>query len=86
LKGEGKRLALMSELLDPMHWRHIEALDIVKPAAKTLKVGCGNGSVSERLAECIAPNGQAMVFDLDLLLVNVRDADLSGDRATSRRG
>ena len=29
LEGEGERLALMSELLDPMDRRHIEALDIV---------------------------------------------------------
>jgi hypothetical protein len=80
LKGEAKRLALMSELLDPMHRRRIEAIDIVKPAAKTLEVGCGNGSVSARLAECIDPNGQAVAFDLDLSLVNVRAADLSCDR------
>ena len=40
LKGEGKRLALMSELLDPMHRRHIEALGIIKPGARTLEVGC----------------------------------------------
>ncbi len=31
LKGEGKRLALMSELLDPMHRRYIDALNIVRP-------------------------------------------------------
>ena len=36
LIGEGKRLALMSELLDPMHRRHIEALNVVKPGARTL--------------------------------------------------
>jgi hypothetical protein len=35
LKGEGKRPALMSELLDPMHRRSIESLDIVKPGAQT---------------------------------------------------
>ncbi len=37
LKGEGKRLALMSELLDPMHRRHIEALGIIKPGARHSK-------------------------------------------------
>ena len=38
LKGEGARLALMSELLDPMHRRHIDALDVVRPGARTLEV------------------------------------------------
>ncbi len=45
LEGEGKRLALMSQLLDPMHRRHIESLNI-EPGARTLEVGCGNGSIS----------------------------------------
>ncbi len=39
LEGEGTRLDLMSELLDPMHRRCIEALEIVKPGARTLEVG-----------------------------------------------
>jgi hypothetical protein len=30
LKGEGKRLALMSELLDPMHRRYLQSLDEVE--------------------------------------------------------
>jgi SAM-dependent methyltransferase len=71
LKGEGKRLALMSELLDPMHRRHIEALDAVKPGAQTLEVGCGNGSVSAWLAERVGPSGKALAVDLDLSLVDV---------------
>jgi SAM-dependent methyltransferase len=71
LKGEGKRLALMSELLDPMHRRHIEALDVVKPGAQTLEVGCGNGSVSAWLAERVGPSGKALAVDLDLSLVDV---------------
>jgi hypothetical protein len=33
LKGEGKRLALMSELLDPMHRRYLQSLDVVKSGA-----------------------------------------------------
>jgi hypothetical protein len=45
LKGEGARLELMSELLDPMHRRHIDALGVVRPGARTLEVGCGNGSI-----------------------------------------
>jgi hypothetical protein len=36
LEGEETRLDLMSELLDPMHRRCIEALEIVKPGARTI--------------------------------------------------
>jgi hypothetical protein len=39
LRGERARLALMSKLLDPMHRRCIDALDVVKPGARTLEVG-----------------------------------------------
>jgi hypothetical protein len=45
LEGEGKRLALMSQLLDPMHRRYIESLNI-GPGSRTLEVGCGNASIS----------------------------------------
>jgi SAM-dependent methyltransferase len=76
LKGEGKRLALMSELLDPTHRRHIEALDIVRPGAWTLEVGCGNGSISAWLAARVSPGGKAVAFDLDLSLIDVRAPDL----------
>ena len=76
LKGEGKRLALMSELLDPMHRRHIEALEIVKPGARTLEVGCGNGSISAWLARRVSPDGKAVAVDLDLSLIDVRAPNL----------
>ncbi len=76
LKGEGKRLALMSELLDPMHRRHIEELDIVKPGARTLEVGCGNGSISAWLARRVSPDGKAVAVDLDLSLIDVRAPNL----------
>jgi len=76
LKGEGKRLALMSELLDPMHRRHIEELDIVKPGARTLEVGCGNGSISAWLALRVSPDGKAVAVDLDLSLIDVRAPNL----------
>ncbi|HEY4272732.1 MAG TPA: hypothetical protein VGM65_12070 [Candidatus Udaeobacter sp.] len=55
LKGEGARLALMAQLLDPMHRRYIDALGVVRPGACTLEVGCGNGSVSAWLAESVSP-------------------------------
>ncbi|MEZ0294157.1 MAG: trans-aconitate 2-methyltransferase [Solirubrobacteraceae bacterium] len=71
-EGERDRLDLMSRLLDPMHRRHIEQLGI-GPGARTLEVGCGNGSISAWLAERVAPGGRAVAVDLDLSLV---DADL----------
>src|SRR5213080_4541419 len=58
LEGEGDRLGLMSRLLDPLHRRQIEALGI-ESGARTLEVGCGNGSVSAWLAERVAPDGRA---------------------------
>ena len=71
-EGERDRLDLMSRLLDPMHRRHVERLG-VGPGARTLEVGCGNGSISAWLAERVAPGGRAIAVDLDLSLV---DADL----------
>jgi SAM-dependent methyltransferase len=57
----------MSRLLDPMHRRHIDRLGI-GPGARTLEVGCGNGSVSAWLAQRIAPGGRAVAVDIDLSL------------------
>jgi SAM-dependent methyltransferase len=72
LEGERKRLALMSQLLDPMHRRYIESLGI-SCDARVLEVGCGNGSMSAWMAEHIAPDGHIVALDLDLSLVdNVR--------------
>jgi protein-L-isoaspartate O-methyltransferase len=72
LEGEKKRLALMSQLLDPMHRRQIESLGISRED-RVLEVGCGNGSMSAWMAEHIAPDGQIVALDLDLSVVdNVR--------------
>ena len=76
LKGEGTRLDLMSELLDPMHRRYIDALDVVKPGARTLEVGCGNGSISAWLAERVSSGATAVAADLDLSLIHVRMPNL----------
>ena len=76
LKGEGARLDLMSELLDPMHRRYISALGVVRPGARTLEVGCGNGSISAWLAERVSPRGTAVAVDLDLSLIHVRVPNL----------
>jgi len=64
----------MSRLLDPMHRRYIDRLGI-GPGARTLEVGCGNGSISAWLAGRIAPGGRAVAVDLDLSLL---DADVPG--------
>ena len=77
LKGERKRLALMSELLDPMHRRLIDELNVVRPGACTLEVGCGNGSISAWLAERVRPDGTAVAADLDLSLIDVRAENLT---------
>ena len=74
-EGERERLALMSRLLDPMHRRNIEPLGI-GPGARTLEVGCGNGTISAWLAERIAPKGRAVVVDLDLSLVDAARPNL----------
>jgi len=69
LAGEKQRLALMSQLLDPMHRRYIESLGISRDA-RVLEVGCGNGSMSMWMAEHIAPAGHIVAVDLDLSLVD----------------
>ena len=81
LKGERAPLPLMSELLDPMHRRYIDALGVVRPGARTLEVGCGNGSVSAQLAEKVSPGGTARAVDLDLSLIDVRTPNLEFRKA-----
>ena len=76
LRGEGARLALMTQLLDPIHRRYIDALGVVRPGARTLEVGCGNGSISAWLADQVAPGGTAVAVDLDLSLVDARASNL----------
>jgi 2-polyprenyl-3-methyl-5-hydroxy-6-metoxy-1,4-benzoquinol methylase len=86
LKGEGKRLALMSELLDPMHRGYLQSLGVVKSGARTLEVGCGNGSISAWLARQVAPDGRAVAVDLDLSLVDVRLSNLEFCKADIMAG
>ncbi len=86
LKGEGKRLALMSELLDPMHRRYLQSLGVVKSGARTLEVGCGNGSISAWLARQVAPDGRAIAVDLDLSLVDVHLPNLEFRKADIMAG
>src|SRR5438552_17245187 len=80
LEGEKKRLALMSQLLDPMHRRQIESLGFSREA-RVLEVGCGNGSMSAWMAEHVARDGQTVALDLDLSAV---DNACYGHRVRSR--
>jgi SAM-dependent methyltransferase len=66
----------MSQLLDPMHRRYIDALGLVRPGARTLEIGCGNGLISAWLAERARLDGTAVAVDLDLSLVSVREPNL----------
>jgi len=75
LDGEGRRLALMSRLLDPMHRRHVGELGI-GPGDKGLEVGCGNGSIAAWLADQVAPGGSVVGVDLDLSLIAARAPNL----------
>jgi len=70
----------MSRLLDPMHRRRLAELGVER-GARTLEVGCGNGSMSAWLAERVAPDGRAVAVDLDLSLADVRAAGLEFRRA-----
>jgi SAM-dependent methyltransferase len=65
LTGERQRLALMSELLDPLHRNFLEKLGL-RPGWRCLEIGCGNGSVSQWLAAKVAPDGRVTATDLDL--------------------
>jgi SAM-dependent methyltransferase len=80
MQGERARLALMSSLLDPMHRRYVEQLDI-GPGADTLEAGCGNGSMSAWLAQRVAPGGRAVAVDLDLSLIDASAPNLEVRRA-----
>jgi SAM-dependent methyltransferase len=75
LEGEGRRLALMSRLLDPMHRRHLGEVGI-GPGGKALEVGSGNGSIAAWLAAQVAPGGSVVGVDLDLSLIATRAPDL----------
>jgi SAM-dependent methyltransferase len=75
-EGERERLALMSRLLDPMHRRYVDELEI-SAGARVLEVGCGNGSISAWLARRIAPGGgMAVAVDLDLSLIEAVEPNL----------
>ncbi len=68
LVGEQQRLALMSELLDPVELLRIARLG-VSPGWRCLELGCGNGSIAQALAERVAPTGHVVASDIDLSYV-----------------
>ncbi len=65
MAGEQQRLALMSQLLDPMELAHLARLG-VGPGWRCLELGSGNGSISQALAASVAPTGYVVASDLDL--------------------
>ena len=65
LEGEQRRLALMSKLLDPSEYAHIARLG-VRPGWRCLEPGCGNGSISRKLAKLVSPDGHVVASDIDV--------------------
>jgi 2-polyprenyl-3-methyl-5-hydroxy-6-metoxy-1,4-benzoquinol methylase len=68
LAGERTRLALMSELLDPFHCGLLEKLGL-QPGWSCLEAGCGNGSISQWMADRVGPGGHVVAADIDLLYI-----------------
>jgi SAM-dependent methyltransferase len=68
LEGEQQRLKLMSALLDPLELAYVARLG-VGSGWRCLELGCGNGSVSQVLAGCVAPNGHVVASDIDISYV-----------------
>jgi SAM-dependent methyltransferase len=76
LTGERQRLALMSELLDPMYRALLERIGL-RPGWRCLEIGCGNGSISQWLATKVGPKGRVTATDLDLRYIdNLRAPNL----------
>ena len=80
LTGERQRLALMSELLDPLHQSYLEKLGL-SPGWRCLEIGCGNGSISKWMAARVAPNGHVTATDTDLRYIgDLREPNLEVQR------
>jgi SAM-dependent methyltransferase len=86
LDGERARLRLMGGYLDPLSRRHIEALGL-RPGWRCLEVAAGLGTISEWLAQRLAPTGHVICSDLETSLLDglananleVRPLDLTTD-------
>jgi SAM-dependent methyltransferase len=68
LAGERQRLALMSQLLDPLHRRMLENVGL-KPGLRCLEIGCGNGSISQWMSKKVGKAGHVVATDIDLQYV-----------------
>lgn len=64
LKGEGKRLALMSELFDPMHRRYIQRSTSLNQMRGHWKSAVATAQFPHGWQAQIAPGGQAVAVDL----------------------
>ncbi len=87
LTGERRRLALMSELLDPLHRTLLKKVGL-RSGWRCLEVGCGNGSVSRWMAGKVGPKGRVIATDIDLRYIDhlrapnleVRQLDILKDK------
>jgi SAM-dependent methyltransferase len=79
LQGEQRRLALMSELLDPWH-RSLLKMVGLQPGWWCLEVGCGNGSISQWLSAQVT-GGSVVATDLDTSYISkLRGPNLNAQR------
>jgi SAM-dependent methyltransferase len=76
LVGERARLALMSDLLDPIEEARFSWLG-VRPGWRCLELGSGNGSIAQALANRVAPSGHVVASDIDTAYIaDLRAPDL----------
>ncbi|HEV7204371.1 MAG TPA: methyltransferase domain-containing protein [Jatrophihabitans sp.] len=60
----GDRFTALGELLDPVTFRHVDALGI-GAGARVWEVGAGGSSVPAGLAERVGPSGHVLATDID---------------------
>jgi SAM-dependent methyltransferase len=70
---EDRRLALMSQLLDPQLRFRLLQLGLAE-GWRRLEVGAGNGSISAWLAETVGPAGRVVSTDIELSLLERLEA------------
>jgi 2-polyprenyl-3-methyl-5-hydroxy-6-metoxy-1,4-benzoquinol methylase len=63
LKGEGDRLRLMSDVLDPSSEFHLLRIGVAA-GWRCLEIGAGNGSLSQWLAQRAGPSGHVIASDI----------------------
>lgn len=72
--GEDERLHAMAALLDPFSQYGLRRCG-VGPGWTCLEIGAGNGSLSQWLADVVAPDGMVVATDLELALMEGRGGD-----------